>query len=289
MEESAGRRGRYAEDITGMRSGALVAVERSGATRRGSGLWRCVCDCGNELLVEPNRIRRGAVKSCGCKRGESRIKDLTGRRFGRLTALDRMEEKRGGKYMWRCRCDCGQETEVPVSSLLSGNTTSCGCRKRERLRERARDIGGQRFGMLTALEPLAARKYGGVMWRCRCDCGGETEATLEALTSGNTTSCGCLKSKHAPPPMHYMDGTCLEMIAPGRKLRKDNTSGHTGVQQTSDGRWRATLTFRGKRHILGTFSDKQMAVKARQRGEEQIFGRYMELVAAAETDGRSAI
>lgn len=270
------RRGRVAKDITGLRSGRLVALERSGETRRSCGLWRCRCDCGNEILLEPYKIRRGMAQSCGCARSASRLKDLTGQRFGRLTAQYRLEEKRGGKNIWNCRCDCGNETEVSVGALMSGNTTSCGCKKLERMRGRARDIAGQRFGMLVALEPLPERKQGGVLWRCRCDCGNEASITMESMTSGNTTSCGCKKTRHPPPPLHYVDGTCLEMIGPQRPLRKDNTSGYTGVQELKNGRWQASLTFQGKRYILGTFHDKQLAIQARKRGEERIFGEYLE-------------
>lgn len=52
--------------------------------------------------------------------------DLTGRRFGRLTAIKRVGTVRG-KAAWLCRCDCGGKATVPSSSLTSGNTRSCGC------------------------------------------------------------------------------------------------------------------------------------------------------------------
>lgn len=53
--------------------------------------------------------------------------DLTGRRFGRLTVLDRAPIKdRRGVY-WHCRCDCGIEKSVRSYSLIRGETRSCGC------------------------------------------------------------------------------------------------------------------------------------------------------------------
>ena len=58
--------------------------------------------------------------------------DLTGRRFGRLTALfptDRRGKK--GSVYWHCRCDCGKEVEVSENGLVHGNYRSCGCLKRE--------------------------------------------------------------------------------------------------------------------------------------------------------------
>lgn len=56
--------------------------------------------------------------------------DLTGQKFGRLTALA-VVGKRGGKRVWLCRCDCGTESRVAVNHLRSGASQSCGCRQRE--------------------------------------------------------------------------------------------------------------------------------------------------------------
>lgn len=58
--------------------------------------------------------------------------DLTGRRFGRLTAeypTSRRDHK--GSVYWHCICDCGKEAEVTEDGLIFGNNRSCGCLKRE--------------------------------------------------------------------------------------------------------------------------------------------------------------
>ena len=261
-------------DITGLRSGKLVAVRQTEMTRNGSYLWLCQCDCGRETLQESHKIRSGIVKSCGCARSTDRQKDVANQRFGRLTALYRLDKKRGSSYLWHCRCDCGREVDVPVNALISGNTASCGCQKSERMRQRAKDITNCRFGRLVAIEPTEERMQGGVIWLCRCDCGKMQKVSLNALLSGNTTSCGCKKLDHAPP-LHYVDGTCVEIIS-NRSLRKDNTSGCTGVLQLKDGRWRAEITFKGKRHVLGTFRDKELAITVRRNAEEKIFGEFLE-------------
>jgi len=56
--------------------------------------------------------------------------DLSGRRFGRLTAVSPSESK-NGLSAWLCICDCGKETRPTSGSLVSGNTKSCGCLGRE--------------------------------------------------------------------------------------------------------------------------------------------------------------
>ena len=61
--------------------------------------------------------------------------DLTGQRFGRLTVIKRVEND-GEKVMWLCRCDCGNETTVFSGYLRNGDTKSCGCLSKDKLRER---------------------------------------------------------------------------------------------------------------------------------------------------------
>lgn len=61
-----------AADLTGRRFGSLVALEREGATRWGTPLWRCRCDCGTEKLVASHNLLGGSTKSCGCRQGEHR-------------------------------------------------------------------------------------------------------------------------------------------------------------------------------------------------------------------------
>jgi hypothetical protein len=55
--------------------------------------------------------------------------DLTGQKFGLLTAIERVERTASGKTRWRCRCDCGQDVIVQRDNLRSGHTRACGCRQ----------------------------------------------------------------------------------------------------------------------------------------------------------------
>lgn len=66
-----------------------------------------------------------------------KFKDLTGQKFGRLTALYRLHNvtsKRKRTY-WLCICDCGNLTEVETGNLRSSNTNSCGCYNKQRAKE----------------------------------------------------------------------------------------------------------------------------------------------------------
>ena len=55
--------------------------------------------------------------------------DLSGRTFGRLTALTSVRV--GKRKGWLCQCSCGQTTKVVTAKLTSGWTSSCGCLHKE--------------------------------------------------------------------------------------------------------------------------------------------------------------
>lgn len=62
--------------------------------------------------------------------------DLAGRRFGRLVVIGRAANDAGGHPRWRCRCDCGRETETAGGNLKGAREASCGCRRNEATRVR---------------------------------------------------------------------------------------------------------------------------------------------------------
>lgn len=57
--------------------------------------------------------------------------DLTGKRFGKLTVLQKLNRKKNGSWLWLCKCDCGKFVKVRTDSLTSGRTVSCKCRLKE--------------------------------------------------------------------------------------------------------------------------------------------------------------
>jgi hypothetical protein len=55
-----------------------------------------------------------------------KAKDLTNTRFGRWMVLHK-DGVRKKNILWRCRCDCGNESTVQVGTLTNGTSKSCGC------------------------------------------------------------------------------------------------------------------------------------------------------------------
>ena len=116
---------KYDNNIIGQKFGLLTVVETY-STDKGD-MCKCICDCGNEKITSSKNLRYGRVKSCGCLRSESRIKDITGERFGKLIAIKRTSKKKNNSQVWECKCDCGNICEVSSGFLQSGKTNSCGC------------------------------------------------------------------------------------------------------------------------------------------------------------------
>lgn len=57
----------------------------------------------------------------------TKILDITGEKYGLLTALVRTDVRSGTSYKWLCKCDCGYTCSVASNNLRTGHTTNCGC------------------------------------------------------------------------------------------------------------------------------------------------------------------
>jgi len=63
-------------DLTGQRFGRLTVVERAGTTKGRQSLWKCKCDCGNEVTVLAYTLKSGRTTSCGCFQKETALKSI---------------------------------------------------------------------------------------------------------------------------------------------------------------------------------------------------------------------
>lgn len=125
---------------------------------------------------------------------------LVGQKFGRLEVIEFVNIKRIGKQgsasMWKCKCDCGGEIITHGSSLVRGNTTSCGCYRMETNRI---NITGKKFNRLLVID--YAHTIGkSAFWEVRCDCGIEKIINGNSLRNGHTQSCGCLQREIVSKP-----------------------------------------------------------------------------------------
>ncbi|KKM82442.1 hypothetical protein LCGC14_1319520 [marine sediment metagenome] len=125
--------------MIGKRFGRLVVIEKAAMHTFPNGLrvscWVCLCDCGKKVTVRQGNLRNGrtsTTRSCGCLRHEPPPwkLNLAGQRFGKLVAIKDVG-RQNRKAIWKCKCDCGNDTEVVAASLHSGRTKSCGCYRNE--------------------------------------------------------------------------------------------------------------------------------------------------------------
>ena len=196
-------------DLTGQKFGKLTVVNRAENHVSNNGnkrvVWHCKCECGNEVDVMALNLTRNHTISCGCARSDGRKKltrDITGQRFGYLTAIRRIDGKT--RTTWLFKCDCGNEIEALLSNVASGKTQSCG--KRCGLKNHPYDnkpqkgfrgdLTGERFGKLVVIEKMED-KEGYTQFLCQCDCGNQKIVSGSCLKYGITKSCSCLHKEIA--------------------------------------------------------------------------------------------
>lgn len=213
-------------------------------------------------MTTPSKIKSG-----------SRELNLTGQRFGKLTVLEKTEERADqGSIVWLCRCDCGRTKKVSARRLVRGKVRSCGCLSDPP----PKDYVGKRFGKLTVME-YGGREYRNTgrsratinLWKCRCDCGREVMVPQSELQSGDSQSCGCLQKEKTRAALRLVDGTSVTVLESVRKgLRSTNKTGCTGVSLLGNGYFQATISFKKKHYYLGRYKNKEDAIRARKAAEE---------------------
>ena len=64
------------------------------------------------------------------------MRDLSEKLFGQLIVAEKVGDGKKGNIKWLCYCLCGKQTIVSGDSLLGNKTKSCGCLRREMLKQR---------------------------------------------------------------------------------------------------------------------------------------------------------
>lgn len=134
---------------------------------------------------------------------------------------------------------------------------------------KSKDITGMTFGYLTAMEPTGEKKRGDLVWRFSCKCGNVVQLPATRALQGNTLSCGCLKGERLRQTRKFFAGTSLSQSLSESVESTRAASGYTGVTPKGD-KWQANIKYRGVRYFLGSYWDKEEAVKARGRAKELV-------------------
>lgn len=289
------------KDLTGTRFGRLIVVKRA-ENQKNRIMWHCICDCGNETIVNGYSLTRGATKSCGCIQKEymskTRFQDLTGQIFGRLKVIKRVENRKNCT-MWLCKCECDNETIVSTGDLKSGHTKSCGCYKIERIIEtkskynnydlsgeygRGWDSKGNEFWFdLEDYDKI--KNYCWLMNRLGYFItngkSSDNDKTLwmhrVVMNIPNNADYDIDHIYHRPYDNRKSQlRVCKHSDnIKNRAIAINNTSGVTGVYWLKKyEKWCAKITVDGKEIHLGLFKDFDNAVTVRQEAENKYFGEY---------------
>ena len=161
-------------DLTGQRFGRLTVMEKMPPQEDKRTRWLCACDCGNTCVVTSRDLRKRGQQSCGC----GKIKDLRGQRFGKLTVVARSDHYvtlpiGTKKYMWECRCDCGETVYRLSEHLREEINSSCvKCAQKNAaslMLEHAGFMDGTQLSKITTNKPNINNKSGirGVFWNSK--------------------------------------------------------------------------------------------------------------------------
>lgn len=123
------------KDITNQRFGKIVALSPTDERTSGAVVWNCRCDCGTHLKTSQRNLSRGIKDNCGCVNQEKL--SIPGHHYNFLTVIFPISnnKKRSSKDKWLCQCDCGNLTIVAYTNIVNNHTKSCGCLKKDSLRE----------------------------------------------------------------------------------------------------------------------------------------------------------
>ena len=147
-----------------------------------------------------------------------------------------------------------------------------------------KDLCGARFGKLEVIGLSDKRGSRGArtvpLWECRCECGNITYKATDTLKNADLSMCGDCARLYAAAKMRenagYSCGTQISRLV-GDQPNVTSSSGARGVYyEQKSGKWRARLRFKRRLISLGTFTSFEEAVKARKRGEELIYGEFLE-------------
>lgn len=187
------------KDLRGQKFGKLEILRRApnkitGGKQRT--MWLCVCECGNNVNVSTDYLKRSKCPSCGCETTKMKIENNRinniGEKYGRLTIIDIIWDADRTKAI--CKCDCGNKYIGVKSDIVSGHTRSCGCLQSDRASEsNTKDWSGiiSDYGVEFINRDHMNNK-GQWMWKCKCGiCGNYFIALPAKINNGHITSCGC--------------------------------------------------------------------------------------------------
>ena len=110
-----------------------LLVEEKTELRKGTSVvQKCKCDCGNITYASTSELNSQHKQSCGCLQkesakiiGTSKGCNLINQVFNELKVLEKTEQRKDGKIVWKCICSCGEITYASTTDLKQGRKKHC--------------------------------------------------------------------------------------------------------------------------------------------------------------------
>ena len=177
--------------------------------------------------------------------------NLTGQRYGRLTALKVCGKTEYGQTQWECECDCGNKIFVGIGNLRSGHTKSCGCLSREKSSE----IGkrnlkhGESFSRIYGI-------YSNILNRCLV----HTSKDYKKYGGRGITVCEEWKKSYETfrdwaLANGYKDSLSIDRIDNNGPYAPWNCRWTTAKVQQNNTRFNRVITYNGETHTLAQWSE----------------------------------
>lgn len=206
--------------IVGNKYGNLTVIEElpphitpNGSKQR---IVRCQCACGNVFDIRLSQARKNQ-KCSKCASKDRRI-DITGKRFGGLLVTSMADDyySPSGNRLSRCNClcDCGNTCTVLMSGLVTGSTTSCGCKKNTAglLVDNMDLLSKYDYEKNAALDisTLTARSSKKIWWKCSC-CGNSWYATIASQNDSIKHGCPYCSGRLVVEGKNDLQSQCPEI------------------------------------------------------------------------------
>jgi len=238
-------------DLTGGEYGYIKVLRKADEDSSSGKVYECECVCGNIIHQTARNILKMKFLSCGCKPKSSKQRDLIGQRFDKLVVVSIQGVDKFNSILWECICDCGNKIVQETRKLKTRVKSDCGCSKVAKVVEKSppthRMSGTATYSVWMNMKQRCSNinrpdyiHYGGrgitydEAWekfeKFYEDMGEKPEGlTLERIN---------IDEGYCKDNCVWADETTQNYH---QRVRKDNTSGVSGVTKTADGMWRSRL------------------------------------------------
>lgn len=177
----------------------------------------------------------------------SKLIDITGNKYGKLTVICREANTNEGASTWRCQCECGNTVVVRGANLRKGTTKSCGCLSKMVCQKRAKHnmVGTRLYNIWGNMKARCCRKtqpsynyYGGRGIKICDEWKNSFENFLKwALSNG------------------YTDSMTIERIDVNGDYCPENCKWSTPSEQAKNRRSNILINYNGETHCLSEWCE----------------------------------